>query len=288
MPTKIEKDALSGHETTGHEWDGLRELNQPLPKWWVYTLYATVLWAMVYFILYPSVPWFNTHFGGTLGYSTRAAVKAEVAQVMAQRAVFMDRIEALPYAEIRKEPRLMAVAQTAGRIAFAENCQGCHGAGGGGNPGYPVLAAGTWIWGGTLDDIQRTITHGVRGSGEETRQGPMPRFGVDGMLKPEEIRTVAAFVMSLYGMPAGGNLKAGATLYAENCAVCHGDRGQGNRELGAPGLASRVHLYGDDLDSVIAQISNPRLGVMPAWNTRLDRATIKALTLYVHGMGGGE
>ena len=148
MPTKIEKDSISGHMTTGHEWDGLKELNQPLPKWWVYILYATMVWSAVYFVLYPSVPWFNTYFRGVLGYSTRDAVNADVAAVAKQRAVHMDRIKAMSYADIRKDPQLVAIAQTAGRIAFAENCQPCHGAGGGGNPGYPALAAGNWIWGG--------------------------------------------------------------------------------------------------------------------------------------------
>ncbi len=289
MPTKIEKDAISGHMTTGHEWDGLKELNQPLPKWWLYIFYATIVWSLGYFVLYPSVPWFNSYFHGTLGYSTRAAVDADVAAVTKQRAVHMDRIKALSYRDIRQDQQLMAVALTAGRIAFAENCQPCHGAGGGGNPGYPVLAADNWIWGGTLDDIQRTISFGVRSTHENTRLSVMPKFGADGILKPEEIRAVAAYVMTLYGAPAGGgDTSAGQALYAANCAVCHGDKAQGNRELGAPKLAARAHLYGDDLPAVTAQIANPRQGTMPAWNARLDAATIKALALYVHGLGGGE
>jgi cytochrome c oxidase cbb3-type subunit 3 len=275
--------------TTGHEWDGLKELNQPLPKWWIYILYATMIWSAAYFVLYPSIPGITGYFRGTLGYSQRAAVDADVAAVAAQRAVYMDRIKTMSYAEIRKDPQLMAVAQTAGRIAFADNCQACHGAGGGGNPGYPALAAGSWLWGGTLEAIQQTITYGIRSTHDQTRQGQMPRFGADGMLKPAEVQAVAEYVMALYGTPvAGKDTKAGAALFAENCAVCHGDKAQGNRELGAPRLASQAHLYGDSLAAVIAQINNPRLGVMPAWNTRLDDATIKSLTLYVHGMGGGE
>ena len=131
-------------------------------------LYATIAWAAVWFVLYPSVPWVNGYFHGVLGYSQRAAVDADVQAVAAQRAGTMDRIEALSFAEIRKDPQLMAAAQTAGRIAFANNCQPCHGAGGGGQPGYPALAAGAWIWGGTLDAIQQTITHGMR-SGDPRR-----------------------------------------------------------------------------------------------------------------------
>ena len=289
MQTNIEQDANSVDETTMDDWHGLKELNQPLPKWWIYILYATMVWSAAYFVLYPSVPWFNTYFHGILGYSTRDGVDADVAAVARQRAVYMDRIKAMSYADIRKDPQLMAVAQTAGRIAFAENCQPCHGAGGGGNPGFPALAAGNWIWGGTLEDIQKTLTYGIRSAHDNTRQGPMPRFGVDAMLKPPEIQVVAEYVMTLYGTPvAGKDTAAGAALFAENCAVCHGDNAQGNRELGAPRLASRAHLYGDDLASVIAQINNPKLGMMPAWNARLDEGTIKALTLFVHGMGGGE
>ena len=289
MPTKIEKDIVTGQETTAHEWDGLRELNTPLPKWWVYTLYATVAWAVVWCVLYPSVPWFNGYFHGLLGYSQRAAVNADVQAVVAQRAATMDRIAALSFDEIRKDPQLMAAAATAGRIAFANNCQPCHAAGGGGQPGYPALAAGAWIWGGTLDAIQQTITHGIRSGDPDAREAQMPRFGADGILKPAEIQQVADYVMTLFGhADAGKDVTAGQKIFAENCAICHGDAGQGDREKGAPRLASQVHLYGNDRATVVAQITTPRMGMMPAWNTRLDPATIKALALYVHSLGGGE
>ncbi len=290
MPTKIEKDSVTGRDTTGHEWDGLRELNTPLPKWWLYVLYATMAWAAVWFVLYPSVPWVNGYFHGVLGYSQRAAVNADVRAVEAQRAVFMDKIKTLSFAQIRQDPQLLAAAQTDGRIVFANNCQPCHGAGGGGQPGYPALAAGAWIWGGTLDAIQQTITHGIRSGDPDAHDSQMPRFGADSVLKPAEIQQVADYVMTLYGKPGSSptDIAAGKKLYAENCAVCHGDAGQGNRELGAPRLASRVHLYGDDRATVVAQITSPRMGVMPNWNTRLDVATIKSLAIYVHSLGGGE
>lgn len=289
MPTKIEKDIVTGRDTTGHEWDGLKELNTPLPKWWVYVLYATIAWSAVWFVLYPSVPWVNGYFHGVLGYSTRSEVNADVRAVVAQRAETMDRIAALSFVDIRKDPRLVAGAETAGRIAFANNCQPCHGAGGGGQLGYPALAAGAWIWGGSLDAIQQTINHGIRSGDPDARNSQMPRFGADGILKPAEIQQVADYVMTLYGKGvAGVDVATGKQLFAENCVVCHGDAGQGNRELGAPRLASRVHLNGDDRASVVAQITAPRMGVMPNWNTRLDAATIKSLALYVHSLGGGE
>jgi cytochrome c oxidase cbb3-type subunit III len=288
VPTKIEKDSVTGHNTTGHEWDGLKELNQPLPKWWVYTLYASVVWAVGFCILYPSFPGLNGYYHGILGYSTRASVDSAVAEVVKQRSVTMDQIQAKSFDEIRKDPALMAAAQTAGRITFAENCQPCHGAGGGGNPGYPALAAGNRLWGGRLEDIQQTITHGIRGADPDARQSLMPRFGADGALKPAEIQAVADYVMTLYGAAPTANIPAGKQLFADNCAVCHGDAGQGNREVGGPRLAAKTHLFAQDRDGVVAQVNNPRMGVMPNWSTRLNEATIKSLALYVHGLGGGE
>jgi len=288
VPTKIEKDFVTGHDTTGHEWDGVRELNRPLPKWWVYVLYATIVWAVVYCVLYPSVPGIGGYFHGVLGYSQRNAVDDDVRALATLRAGAMDRIRTLSFAEIRKDPELVATAGTAGRIAFANNCQPCHGAGGGGRPGYPALAAGGWIWGGSLEAIQQTIAYGVRSGDGEAREGLMPRFGADGVLKPAEIQQVADYVMTLFGAPTGRDVAAGKKLFAENCALCHGEAGQGYREKGAPRLASRVHLYGGDRATVVAQINAPKMGVMPAWHTRLDEATIKSLALYVHGLGGGE
>ena len=289
MPTKVEKDIVTGRDTTGHEWDGLKELNTPLPKWWVYLLYATIAWSLIWFVLYPSVPGITGYFHGVLGYSQRTAVDKAVRAVVAQRAEAMDKIKALSFAEIRKDPQLMAAADTAGRIAFANNCQPCHGAGGGGAPGYPALAAGAWIWGGTLDDIQQTITYGIRSGDEKARDAQMPRFGIDGILQPSQIQQVADYVMTLYGnTEPGKDVSAGKQLFVENCAICHGEMGQGDREKGAPRLASRVHLYGNDRATVVAQITSPRMGVMPAWHSRLDEATIKSLALYVHSLGGGE
>jgi cytochrome c oxidase cbb3-type subunit III len=289
LPTKIEKDIVTGTDTTGHEWDGLKELNTPLPKWWVYILYATIAWSALWFLLYPSIPGITGYFHGLLGYSQRAAVDDAVRAVAAQRAGTMDRIKALSFAEIRKDPQLLAAADIAGRIAFANNCQPCHGAGGGGQVGYPALAAGAWIWGGSLDAIFQTINYGVRSGDEKARDMQMPRFGADGVLKPQEIEEVADYVMTLYGKAdAGKDVSAGKRLFAENCALCHGAAGEGDREKGAPRLASRVHLYGDDRATVFAQVTSPRMGVMPAWHNRLDEATIKSLALYVHSLGGGE
>ncbi len=292
MPTKIEKDSLTGTNTTGHDWDGVRELDNPLPKWWLYTWLVCIAWAFVWFVLYPSIPLGTTYWHGVLGASTRAEVDRDVAAVTARRAGVMNKIAAEPYDAIRAQPALLEAAQTAGRIGFANNCQPCHGAGGGGAIGYPALAAGAWIWGGRVEDIELTLQHGIRSGDPDARIGQMPRFGADGILTAPQIEQVADYVMTLYQTPrkdaAEADVKAGAALYAENCVACHGENAKGNRELGAPALASRVHLYGGAREQVVAQITQPRLGVMPAWNQRLDAATIKSLALYVHDLGGGE
>ncbi len=290
MPTKIEKDAVSGRDTTGHEWDGIKELDTPLPKWWLYVFFTTIVWALIYFVLYPSIPYGSGYFHGLLGYSSRATVDTDVARLVAQRKGSMDKIAALSFEQIRADPALLEVALTSGRITFAEDCQPCHGAGGGGNPGYPALAAGAWLWGGTLEQIQQTVTHGIRSADPDARQSAMPRFGADGMLKPEEIEAVTSYVWAtFYGHPTDGqDVSAGAKLFADNCAVCHGEKGEGNRDMGAPRLASRVHLYGAGRDTILNQVTLPHQGVMPNWGTRLDPATIKAVTLYVHSLGGGE
>jgi len=289
VPTKIEKDHVSGQDTTGHEWDGLKELNTPLPKWWLYTFAATVVWAAVWCLLYPSIPGVTGYFHGILGYSQRGAVTTAVKALEVQRSTYMDKIRALPIAAVRADPQLEEMALTAGRIAFANNCQPCHGAGGTGRAGYPALGDDVWLWGGKLEDIQQTITHGVRNADPDAHASAMPRFGADGMLKPDEISAVADYVMTLFGKgEAGVDVSKGKALFAQNCVRCHGDAGQGNREFGAPPLKSSVHLYDDTRASVLAQLNNPRQGVMPNWNARLDPATIKSLALYVHSLGGGE
>jgi cytochrome c oxidase cbb3-type subunit 3 len=295
VPTKIEKDAITGRETTGHEWDGLKELNTPLPKWWLYVFLATIVFAIGQFVLYPSVPYFTGYFPGVLGYSQRRAVDQAVEQVIAQRKAEMDRIAALSFAQIQADPKLLELALVDGRQAFANNCQPCHGAGGGGRPGYPALAAGAWMWGGTLQEIQQTITYGIRSGDADARNSAMPEFGA-GMLTPAQIQQVADYVWaSFYGNKDEGapkdvpkDVAEGAKLFADNCAVCHGAQGQGGREVGAPRLASQVHLYGNSREAIVAQITHPHMGVMPAWHARLDPATIKAVALYVHSLGGGE
>ncbi|MBS0644349.1 MAG: cytochrome-c oxidase, cbb3-type subunit III [Acetobacteraceae bacterium] len=289
MPTKIEKDSVTGRETTGHEWDGLKELNTPLPKWWLYVFYLTIATSVLQFVLYPSFSYGPGYLHGVLGYTTRQEVDQDVAKIVAKRKADMDKIGTLSFAQIKADPKLLEVALVDGKQVFASNCQPCHGAGGGGNPGYPALAAGAWIWGGTLDAIQKTVTYGVRSDDPNARTSAMPAFGA-GLLTQPQIQAVADYVwVTFYGNKADGrDVSEGAKVFNANCAVCHGVKGEGNKLMGAPRLASQVHLYGNTREAIMAQVMGPKMGVMPAWNTRLDPATIKAVTLYVHSLGGGE
>jgi len=287
MPTKIEKDSITGTETTGHEWDGLKELNTPLPRWWLWTFYATIVWGIVFVIIYPSAPYWR----GTSGWIAREAIVTEMAEVRAQQEPMMARLREATPAAIAADPELRAFAIAGGRGPFAINCASCHGAGGQGAPGgFPSLVDDEWIWGGDLDAIQHVIRHGIRANeSDEQRQSMMPRFGVDGLLTAAQISDVTEHVLSLTNratdQAAAGR---GAPIYAESCAACHGDRGEGNREFGGPRLNDQIWLFGSSRAQIAAMIHNPRHGVMPSWQGRLDPAIVNMLTVYVHALGGGE
>lgn len=286
MPTKIEKDALSGTDTTGHEWDGVKELNTPLPTWWVYTFWATVVFAVVYCVLYPALPWFGGHTEGVLGYTNRRALTLELAEQAKERARFVSRIRATSLADIRKDPELFNFALAGGRSAFQTNCMQCHGAGGAGSTGFPNLVDDDWLWGGSLEQIHNTIAFGVRNTNEKSRQSMMPRFGTDSILSAAQVGAVTDYVLSLSGRAKA--TAEGAKVYAENCVACHKAGGKGDPELGAPDLADGIWLYGGDRASVYRSIFASHAGSMPAWGERLDDATIKMLAIYVHSLGGGK
>jgi len=287
---KSEIDELSGMETTGHEWDGIRELNTPLPRWWLWTYYACIIWAAVYCVLYPAWPLVTSATKGVLGYSSRAEVAAEMVKAKAAQSQFLTKISAMSLGDIRKDQGLMQFAIAGGRSAFAVNCSQCHGTNGVGAKGYPNLNDDDWLWEGTLPEIYKTIAHGIRFEADEnTRLSAMPAFGKDDILKPDQIDVVADFVLSLSGLPHdAAKAKQGQPLFVENCAPCHGPRGKGDRELGAALLNDAIWLYGKDKATIVDVISNARNSVMPAWQPRLDDATMKQLAIYVHALGGGE
>lgn len=281
-----EVDTITGTETTGHEWDGIKELNTPLPKWWLYVFYATILFSVVYMVLYPAVPSLSGYTRGLLNYSTRGELVQDLAEVRQARSTWLDRFEASTVDEIEQDPELLRYAMAGGHVIYADNCAPCHGAGGAGRPGYPVLADDVWLWGGSLDAIHQTLLYGIRSGHEETRVSDMPAFGKDGLLPREEIGAVADHVLALAGQ--GQANVQGAQIFAEQCAACHGEDGTGNPELGAPNLTTGIWLYGGSRQEIIAQVSNPKHGVMPAWSGRLSDAEIKQLTVYVHALGGGQ
>jgi cytochrome c oxidase cbb3-type subunit 3 len=290
MPTKPEKDAHTGTEIRSHEWDGIQEMDNPLPRWWLYVLYASILIAGVYFVLYPAIPWLTGHTKGLLGYTERQALDAELAAHRKSQVGFFDRIAGATPAQIRQDADLLNFALAGGKSAFADNCAPCHAAGGAGRAGYPNLADDDWLWGGSLDAIQATLRHGVRWQqDEDTRASEMPRFVADEVLTTAQVTDVTQYVLNMVNRaddPAA--VARGAPIYAEQCVACHGAKGEGNQELGAPRLTNDIWLYEGSPAAVAAQIANPKHGVMPAWGGRLDDSTIKMLTVYVHSLGGGQ
>ena len=290
MAESPSKDSVTGTETTGHEWDGIRELDTPLPRWWLWTFYVTIVWAIGYWILMPAWPTMTGYTKGILGHSERSRIKADLAEARDAQRGMLDRIAAASLEEIRTTPDLLEFALAGGRSAFAVNCSQCHGSGAAGFKGYPNLNDDDWLWGGRLSEIEYTITHGARSVlNEQTRLSEMPRFLVDGILSAAQVDDVAEYVLSLSGV--GRNVDAaarGQSVFAENCIVCHGPAGKGNRELGAPNLADGLWLYGGDKKSIVEAIAVSRRGVMPAWGGLLDQTVIKQLAVYVHSLGGGE
>jgi cytochrome c oxidase cbb3-type subunit III len=283
-------DEVSGVETTSHVWDDdIRELNNPLPRWWLWTFYACILWAFGFWYFYPSWPTANGYLKGSLGYSQRATVAAEVTTARAGQDTFRKQLEATPLAEVRKNPELLRFATAAGSASFQTNCAPCHGRGAQGAAGYPNLNDDDWLWGGKIEDIEKTLMYGIRSDHKDTRVSQMPRFGADKILKPDEIDAAAEYVSSL-SKPGGDAAKVakGKTVFAEQCASCHGPDGKGNQEMGAPNLTDAISLYGNDAKSIRTTIETGRSGVMPAWGDRLDKTTIKSLAVYVHSLGGGK
>lgn len=278
-------DAETGIETTGHSWDGIEELNTPLPRWWLWTFYACIVFAIGYAIWYPAWPGATS---GAVGGTLRQGVAADIAEHAKGQAVWRDRINAAPLEEIVKDDQLLTFANSAGKAAFGVNCSQCHGSGAQGFAGYPNLNDDAWLWGGSLDEIYHTIRHGVRNEdSDDARYSEMPAFG--DILAKAEITDVANHVMSLGALEHDAEAAArGAEVYADNCSACHGETGAGDPEQGAPRLNDAIWLFGGDADHITAQIKQPAHGVMPAWGLRLDDDTVKALAVYVHGLGGGD
>jgi cytochrome c oxidase cbb3-type subunit 3 len=277
-------------DTTGHVWDGIEEFNNPLPRWWLWIFYATIIWAAIYTVMYPAWPLLTQATPGVLGHSTRADVAAEIQRFADANGPIRARLVETDLAAVRDDAELQQYATNAGAAVFRTWCVSCHGAGAAGvqAAGYPNLLDDDWLWGGDLENIHLTIAHGIRNTTDpDARFSQMPAFGE--MLTDEEIGQVVQHVLAIAGQQHDAAQAApGATLYADNCASCHGDAGEGNRELGAPRLTDAIWLYGGSAEAITHSVRFARYGVMPAWTTRLSEADIRSVAIYVHGLGGGE
>jgi cytochrome c oxidase cbb3-type subunit 3 len=278
-------DQATRTETVGHEWDGIEELDTPMPRWWLWTFYATIVFSLVYVVLYPAWPLVEKGTEGVLGWTSRGQLAEETAREGDRKAPILAALAQVPIERLPENSDLMRAAIAGGRAAFKVNCVQCHGSGAAGFEGYPNLNDDDWLWGGDLKAIEFTLTKGIRQpGGDETRQSLMPTFG--DFLSGEQIARVSDHVLSLSGKARAN--AAGAQVFADNCSVCHGPAGEGSRALGAPDLADAIWLYGGTRAQVMQQVRAPRHGVMPAWEHRLDPVTVKMLAAYVHSLGGGE
>lgn len=282
--------------TTGHSWDGIEEYNNPLPRWWLWILYATIVWGVGYTIAYPAWPMISGATPGLLGYSTRANVAADIAAVEAANGDLMTQLANVDLASLPEDEALHSFAVNGGAAVFRANCSQCHGSGAAGvqASGYPSLLDDDWLWGGTIDDIAYTVANGIRNEqSPDARWTQMPAFGE--MLSGEEIGQIVAHIQATSGQDHDATLaSAGAPLFLDNCSACHGEAGEGNRDMGAPNLNDAIWLYGGDADTLTETITNARFGVMPAWSEEwrpaggLSAAEVNAVAAYVHQLGGGE
>ena len=285
---KKDIDNVSGVETTGHEWDGIKELNNPAPRWWLWVFYICIIWSVGYWVVYPAWPTISGATKGYIGWTSHKKLAADQAEIMVRQNVYLEKFSSASLQDIMKDPELYAFAMAGGKAVFKDNCATCHGTGGAGTKGYPNLNDDDWLWGGALDDIHYTIKNGIRSTSEDTRVSQMPAFGKDGMLKLDEINAVVDYALTLSGREKKPTYEQGAQIFQQNCAACHGAEGKGSRDVGAPNLADKIWLYGGDRKTVYDIVFYARKGVMPTWDGRMDENTMKALAVYLHELGGGE
>jgi cytochrome c oxidase cbb3-type subunit 3 len=290
MSVKPTKQKPGEPPTTGHSWDGIEEFDNPMPRWWLWTFYVTIVWAIGYSILYPAWPLINGATNGLIGHSTRADVQRDIEAFAEANATIRQQLVNTDLTAIAADPNLLQYATNAGAAVFRTNCVQCHGSGAAGNVGYPNLLDDDWLWGGDIESIHTTVTHGIRNTtDDEARYSEMPRFGADGLLDSTQISQVVEYVLQISGQDHDAALSAeGATIFADNCAACHGEDGTGSRDVGAPNLTDAIWLYGGDRATVTETVTYARFGVMPNWNARLTEADIRSVAVYVPGLGGGE
>lgn len=281
-------DELSGVETTGHEWDGLKELNNPLPRWWVWVFLVTCIWSVWYWVVYPAWPTLSGATEGLKGETQYTELLRNQNEIVERQQKYLKRFEKATDEEVLNDPELYAFAMAGGASAFKDNCATCHGTGAEGSHGYPNLNDDDWLWGGQLDEIHQTLLHGIRADNLDSRVSDMPAFGKDKMLTRHEIYAVTDYVLTLSGKKQKDSYLEGQRIFQSQCVSCHGEDGKGKHEFGAPNLADKIWLYGSSRQEVFDMIYSSRAGMMPAWKDRLDDNTIRQLTIYLHQLGGGE
>lgn len=284
-----EKDPVTGRKTTGHEWNGIKELNTPIPRVILAFLAVTILFAVVYWVLMPAWPTGRSYTKGLRGHDDRAEVMQQVHAAAAERAVWSDKIVQASFDDIVADDVLMNHVMDTGSTLFADNCAVCHGVDGRGGPGFPDLAAGVWLWGGDPDTLAETIRVGINSGHPETRNSEMLGFGQIGVLNREQVRAAGAYVRSLSGGALNDADRAmidlGLEVYTANCVVCHGQTGTGDPTVGAPDLTDDVWLHGGDAQSIVNTIHRGHQGHMPHWEDRLSEGDIRLLTVYVRALG---
>ena len=282
-----ERDPLTGHQTTGHEWNGITELNTRVPRAiWLF-IAITHVWALVYWVLMPAWPLVNTYTKGLLGRDQQEQVQERLVAANAARGEWIDQIAALTPDEIRADDDLMRHVSRTAPTLFGDNCAACHGSGAQGGPGYPSLVDDAWLWGGDDETILETLRVGINAPHPESRYAEMLAFGRDGMLDSDQIGTVVDYVQSLSGIGSGSSpaaMEEGATIFADNCASCHGEDATGSQDLGAPNLTDNFWIYGSDYDTMFETVYNGRRGWMPAWEERLPLGDRKMLTIYLSSL----
>ena len=285
-----ERDPHTGHMTTGHEWNDIKELNTPVPRTVYVFLAGAFLFSVVYWLLMPAWPLGFTYTKGLLGLDQKTTVDASLKEAMAERASWSGTIEAAAYQDIQADPSLMQIVRETGWTLFGDNCAVCHGVDAKGGPGFPDLTDAAWLWGGDPEAIFETVRVGINSAHPETRVTQMPVFGRDLMLDRSDIAKVLTFVQSLADPAAATaenaeDIEAGRQIFADNCAACHGAEGKGSIELGAPDLSDRDWIYGGDRSSIWTTVYYGRQGHMPYWEQRLTPVDRKILALYVLDLG---
>jgi cytochrome c oxidase cbb3-type subunit 3 len=282
--SKHRHDEETGQDTTGHSWDGIEELNTPLPRWWLWTLYLCIIWA----IAYPAWPMISKATTGLLGWSTRANVAADIKAHEGENAELVTALLETDIAALPQAGDVERYAVARGGAVFRAQCSQCHGSGAAGGIGYPNLLDDDWLWGGDMVAIAHTVRHGVRNTtDDDARYSEMPAFG--DILESKEIDAVVEHVVSLSSTEFDASLAAtGAVLFEDNCSACHGEAALGDRDMGAPNLADAIWLYGGDRKTLHQTVAYSRYGVMPAWGQRLSEADVRSVSAYVHSLGGGE